>query len=1136
MTLGAVGWNQTPHPPAGDQGSSNDDDAALEAVIDGDAQLQDALASAAVAELDEEASPPPTSHQVLTPQHRVDDQRLLRLLSGKTTEAMSWLIGNNGIKYREYKRYCRALNFYIGRLQEAKYPSYGKIIRIIKDILDVYVTTKTCQMVAGVNTTRSGVNSRLISARRNGETPSTSFQIVLPSEWAKKDALYCEYLTNTMQFRLHLPRCVYIENAPIVSPFPRCNMPHSINEVFCSPLGYTYGKPVWERDAVCIGLLGPKSVVDRLIEEEECITGVSESAGLELAEFRGIIGPTSFAETGASEETFSVCDANTRLLKCDGTSWNDAYLLHRFSPGPGVRSTALILRDGSGNVLELRWSFLRRIEIVGVENRVLPPQCKHFGILRDGRHFAVMRVLLYSDDFKPYEFKQASCGGFYLLPLSIPPWARLGLNAIRIIGLTPPGVHSSKAISAVIDDIVRGSTAGIPVTMNNGSQLTVFLDAVGYIGDYPEISHLLDVTGVGGVAPCSFCTFRRANTRSGESGESGEAVTQEGSSYAYSTAVHSANLSFRRTRERMAVCRRNANEQQLKKYGLRQCSEEELQNMPLHRLSAALEQVRANVPLRADGGPVVPCFFDPYLSCVVAPDHVLHGVGEDICTAMLKRLGPDKRTLMNVLAMQAMTTAGFSDESSFLASRTLKINQMAFSSFTAFLHVVPWSMRTASGLPSPTREVDEATFFAMPITDAILHTLYHYQDLYFSTVRVPVEAVDSQAAVDKMDGAHWDGYISTLQDKATSFVRKINWLCKRHPETRKVVDKPNVHRVLELYFHSIPRFGHVSLIQELLLEGGHQPLKRGISRSNQHAPHIHAMTRVLADDWMRRIGEAVCLFEDVNNLTDEDCHTLADVGFGRADAITSGLVSCDDIRQSFPSFVLREFQSLALSTHNLTRRRTVWIGRKKKKNAPPPPIDRAVASFLRALLCSSSNPNDLIFYESAVRARGIAQMSDGEGNEMLSLTHRSNERNCIRRGGVVQILLEPDEIVRERSSNVVLLKPSEKDGCRTFWRVCEFYGVKGKDDVYVHLQQMIRVDAGHEFESSYRLDCDSSVKFVIKLTEHIRRALALHECLDGSRFRCTYTRSTGAFHHSEDDADSIYVLRGSGDGFPSRAR
>ncbi len=47
----------------------------------------------------------------------------------------------------------------------------------------------------------------------------------------------------------------------------------------------------------------------------------------------------------------------------------------------------------------------------------------------------------------------------------------------------------------------------------------------------------------------------------------------------------------------------------------------------------------------------------------------------------------------------------------------------------------------------------------------------------------------------------------------------------------KTLEKPNVHRLLELVRTTISIVGHVSFLGELVLEKAHQSLKRGIRQS-----------------------------------------------------------------------------------------------------------------------------------------------------------------------------------------------------------------------------------------------------------------------------------------------------------------
>ena len=616
--------------------------------------------------------------------------------------------------------------------------------------------------------------------------------------------------------------------------------------------------------------------------------------------------------------------------------------------------------------------------------------------------------------------------------------------------------------------------------------------------------------------------------------EEDENVSGEGSCFAYSTAIHSGNLSFRRTKKRMRLAREHANPRELKRIGLRQMTVDEVDMLPLHKLSSELEKVREKVPLNTQGKPVVPCVLEPYLSCFVGPDHVLFGVGEDISNAMLKMLRPHQREHVNALAMEALTSAGVTVEGSFLSSSVLHINSMSFSSFTAYLLVTPWAMRTAAGLPAPSLSMTESEFFSCSVEVAVLHTLYAFRDLQFATTYMPIETVDGQGAVDGMEEARWATYMGNLQEKATSYVRLVNWLCMRNPVVKREVDKPNVHRLLELYFHSIPRLGHVAMFQELILEGGHQPLKRGIERSNKRAPHIHAMMRMLADDWIRRIGETACGFDDLGNISDAEVRALFRTAFGTTQALDSGQVTSENVRNSFSKVVLQQFCSTANAQITKKGQRAIWVGRTQKSMAVPKQ-DSIVSSFLRLLLCDQDNQDRFMAYNCAVRAH----LKNGQCDEEAMKSRQVlSEHNTLRPGHIIQILLNDDSLQHSSGAEVILLQSSQRQGKVSFWKVMGLYGVIDRPLVYAHVRRMYHVNEGLSFENIYSEVLGDSAKHVLLLNPNTRRALSMHDCIGDGQSSCLFHRRTGVLYHDddEDEGNTRYVVLGSGQGFPPRSR
>ena len=175
----------------------------------------------------------------------------------------------------------------------------------------------------------------------------------------------------------------------------------------------------------------------------------------------------------------------------------------------------------------------------------LPSQAPCQGRLESGENYVVVRVALYTDDFKKDAFRKGSYGGCYMLLLGVPIPDKTGSSAVRVLGLVPPGVSTSSIIIECLSDLVKACTEGIEAKDSKGRDVRVFLDIVAYIGDYNAVDHILDVLGHCANSPCHLCSFRKL-----PSSESGP------SSYGYSSLVHSRMPSFTRSFLRSKILRR----------------------------------------------------------------------------------------------------------------------------------------------------------------------------------------------------------------------------------------------------------------------------------------------------------------------------------------------------------------------------------------------------------------------------------------------------------------------------------------------------------------------------------------------------------------------------------------------------
>lgn len=105
-------------------------------------------------------------------------------------------------------------------------------------------------------------------------------------------------------------------------------------------------------------------------------------------------------------------------------------------------------------------------------------------------------------------------------------------------------------------------------------------------------------------------------------------------------------------------------------------------------------------------------------------------------------------------------------------------------------------------------------------------------------------------------------YQSSLFKLSHKYVETIRLIRKENPESKKHLDHPNVHRLIELEVHTIPLYEHAILIAELVFESAHQPLKASQARSTNPNAHIHAVQLNLLQDWLGRVLHTFQLLEN----------------------------------------------------------------------------------------------------------------------------------------------------------------------------------------------------------------------------------------------------------------------------------
>ena len=237
-----------------------------------------------------------------------------------------------------------------------------------------------------------------------------------------------------------------------------------------------------------------------------------------------------------------------------------------------------------------------------------------YGLLRNGLPFVVYRILLFCDDFQQSSqmSKAASAGGCYFLPLSLPVEKRRSSSSVRIISLTPPNTSTNDLLRYIVPDMRQATVHGVDGHTPSGTRLRIFLDVLGFVGDYPASACVVDVLGHVGNAPCTHCSFRRLRN-----------VTNNGSRFGYTTKIHSRNSSFLRNLDRYAALRLSElPDSDANRLGMIPNSRANDRTCPLMYFQRTLEDQRSRSAVRQNGKPVVQCIFEAYRNNVIAPDNL----------------------------------------------------------------------------------------------------------------------------------------------------------------------------------------------------------------------------------------------------------------------------------------------------------------------------------------------------------------------------------------------------------------------------------------------------------------------------------------------------------------------------------
>jgi len=272
----------------------------------------------------------------------------------------------------------------------------------------------------------------------------------------------------------------------------------------------------------------------------------------------------------------------------------------------------------------------------------------------------------------------------------------------------------------------------------------------------------------------------------------------------------------------------------------------------------------------------------------------------------------------------------------------------------------------------------------------------------------PQKGVDTPSQIALIQGEDKSDYHAQLLAHVKSYLNCVNKSVKgaRSRDDRLQVDKldkPNVHRLLELYVHTLPAFGHARQISELLFERAHQPLKRIWEGHNPFNLHYAMVREILYDDLFDRLYLAQELYrrcppEDKRFLENH----LSSLLFGRRFNEDQYDDNFDEICTKMKSILLlpaaRGLLRGRFRAKTVSSKSYPWKARVAMENLPPTWLERraSIDALLREHNLTSTPPR-LFTYAK----RGTNPFNRVRAGDAFQVLMRGSDINIASSGRMV---------------------------------------------------------------------------------------------------------------------------------------
>ena len=264
----------------------------------------------------------------------------------------------------------------------------------------------------------------------------------------------------------------------------------------------------------------------------------------------------------------------------------------------------------------------------------------------------------------------------------------------------------------------------------------------------------------------------------------------------------------------------------------------------LLRLALGFDEARQSgevVPHTEHDVPVVPSTFDPYAHNIIAPDHCVAGITKSLIKVCFDELNKSEKYKLDRLLTTTISKLGITGQSSLYNNNTKSVNSVSMSTLFTILAVIPHVLSAAN--------------FSGKL--GCFNTVREFSKLVCQMYWWPTSREDDEQSFAYVHSSNT--YYCDLEEQLDKFINALHSYYETNETNASEIDKPNVHRVIELVTNTIPTFGHCALFAELPFESYHQCLKGNISRNTTSSAHLSAMKHVLFMDWLRRISMEISM-------------------------------------------------------------------------------------------------------------------------------------------------------------------------------------------------------------------------------------------------------------------------------------